>query len=505
MKSGFWQIQIRDSDRYKAAFTTPFGHYEWNVMPFGLKNAPSKFQNIMNEIFNPFSSFAIVYIDDVLIFSESLNQHRKHLRAFLQTVRLNGLVVSAPKIKLFQTRVRFLGFDIHHGVIKPIDRAIQFVDKFPDQILDKTQLRRFLGSLNYISDFYQNLRQQCKPLFDKLWNNPSPWTPAHTSVVQEIKKYVKTLHCLGILSVNSFKIVQTDASNIGYGGILLQHVSPNSPKQIVCFHSGIWTPTQLNYSTIKKEILFIVLCISQFQSDLLNQKFLIRIDCKSAKHVLEKDVQNIASKQIFARWQAILSVFDFDIEFIKGTQNSIPNFLTREFLQSPNHNVGKKDTATLTATPRLPKQCPPTRGSTSQAKNPTSQLVPLPPSTLVNQYLVSTIPKPNYQRPSLSQPSYSSALVSPAPKAVTPYTVEVPFGPIQSQKPSSSSSRKGRSPYIIKPFVQHISYIEPNLVHIKDPLALDIEVLPEGWHFLPKHPEKNIKFYKSILIQEQFA
>ena len=117
MKSGFWQIQIRESDRYKTAFTTPFGHYEWNVMPFGLKNAPSEFQNIMNEIFNPFSSFAIVYIDDVLIFSESLNQHRKHLRAFLQTVILNDLVVSALKIKLFQTRIQFLGFDIHHGVI----------------------------------------------------------------------------------------------------------------------------------------------------------------------------------------------------------------------------------------------------------------------------------------------------------------------------------------------------------------------------------------------------
>ena len=105
MKSGFWQIQIKESDRYKTAFTTPFGHYEWNVMPFGLKNAPSEFQNIMNEIFNPFSSFAIIYIDDVLIFLESLNQHKKHLRTFLQTVKLNGLVVSAPKIKLFQTRI----------------------------------------------------------------------------------------------------------------------------------------------------------------------------------------------------------------------------------------------------------------------------------------------------------------------------------------------------------------------------------------------------------------
>ena len=115
MKSGFWQIQIRESDRYKTAFTTPFGYYEWNVMPFSLKNAPIEFQNIKNEIFNPFSNHAIVYIDDVLIFSESLNQHWKHLQAFLNTIKLNGLVVSAPKIKLFQTKVRFLGFDIQIG------------------------------------------------------------------------------------------------------------------------------------------------------------------------------------------------------------------------------------------------------------------------------------------------------------------------------------------------------------------------------------------------------
>ena len=84
----------------------------------------------------------------------------------------------------------------------------------------------------------------------------------------------------------------------------------------------------------------------------MNQKFLIRIDCKSSKDVLEKDVQNIASKQIFARWQAILSIFDFDIEFIEGTQNSIPDFLTREFLQIPNHNVGEKDITT--PTPKTP-------------------------------------------------------------------------------------------------------------------------------------------------------
>ena len=124
------------------------------------------------------------------------------------------------------------------------------------------------------------------------------------------------------------------------------------------------------------------------------------------------------------------------------------------------------------------------------------------PTTIANRFLVSTIPKPNYERPH-GQHSYSLALITPPPKTITPYTVEEPFGPIVPQKPSSHPTRKGRSPYIKKPFIQHISYIKPHLVHIIDPLALPLEVLPQEWHFLPKHPEKNIKFYKSILIQEK--
>ncbi|CAL8992097.1 unnamed protein product, partial [Prunus brigantina] len=205
--------------------------------------------------------FSIVYIDDVLIFSESIEQHWKHLHKFFQVIKQNGLVVSAKKIKLFQTKVRFLGFNICQSQITPIDRVIQFADKFPDQILDKSQLHRFLGSLNYVSDFYQDLRKQCKPLFDRLQSNPPTWSTIHTDIVKQIKAHVKTLPCLGIPSVDSFKIVETDASDIGYGGILKQRVSPNSPEQIVRFYSGIWTQSQYNYSTIKKEILAIVLCI----------------------------------------------------------------------------------------------------------------------------------------------------------------------------------------------------------------------------------------------------
>ena len=147
------------------------------------KKCPSEFQNIMNEIFNPFNNFSIVYIDDVLIFSKLIDEHWKHLNSFLDIIKHNGLVVSTPKIKLFQTKIRFLGYNIYYARISPIDQVIQFVDKFPDEILDKTQLQRFLGSLNYVAEFYQGLRKQCKPLFARLQSNPPPWSSIHTSIV----------------------------------------------------------------------------------------------------------------------------------------------------------------------------------------------------------------------------------------------------------------------------------------------------------------------------------
>ena len=119
-------------------------------MPFSLKNALSEFQSIMNDIFNHYTNFSIVYIDDVLIFSNSIEHHFKHLENFQKIVRENDLVMYAPKIKLFQTMIRFLGFEIYQGMIKPIQRSIKFSSKFSDEIKDKTQLQRFLGSLNCV-------------------------------------------------------------------------------------------------------------------------------------------------------------------------------------------------------------------------------------------------------------------------------------------------------------------------------------------------------------------
>jgi len=126
-------------------------------------------------------------------------------------------------------------------------------------------------------------------------------------------------------------IVETDALEIGYGGILRQRM--HDKEQLVWYYSSIWLGLQQNYSTIKKEILSVVLCISKFKDDLYYKKFLLQIHYESAKDVLQKDVKNLVSMPIFARWQAILSSFHFEIEFIKGENNSLQDFLTKEFLQ----------------------------------------------------------------------------------------------------------------------------------------------------------------------------
>ena len=183
------------------------------LMPFGLKNALSEFQNIMNNKFNLYGNMSIVYIDDVLIFSEDIDSHFKHLNTFFKIVKHNGLVVSAKKIKLFQTTIRFLGHDLYRGTYKQICRAIEFSSKFPDEIIDKTQLQSFLESLNYVADFIPNIRKICEPLYKRLRKNPVPWSLEQTDTVKKIKSIVQKLPCLGIPNPEAFMIVETDASD----------------------------------------------------------------------------------------------------------------------------------------------------------------------------------------------------------------------------------------------------------------------------------------------------
>ncbi|GAV68950.1 hypothetical protein CFOL_v3_12453, partial [Cephalotus follicularis] len=124
-----------------------------------------------------------------------------------------------------------------------------------------------------------------------LTKTPLPWTNEHTKLIKQIKLYAKEIPCLHLASPLIFKIIETDASDIGYDGILKQLI--NDKEQLVQYTSGTWNNAQRNYATVKKEILAIVLCVQKFQSDLLNQNFLIRVDCAATNSILTKDIKKL--------------------------------------------------------------------------------------------------------------------------------------------------------------------------------------------------------------------
>lgn len=221
MKSGFWQIKITPSDIYKTAFTVPQGHYEWTVMPFGLNIAPSKFQRVMDSIFGDLD-FVLVYIDDLLVFSSDIPTHFKHLNLLYTRIYEAGLILSATKAFFFQTKITFLGREIQAGGVKMMDHSLEFVHKFPDVILDKTQLQRFLGSVNYISAFYPNLAFDRILLDGRLKDNPEPWTEEHIRAIQRIKANLGNLPRLSLIDEDLPKRVYTDASELGWGAVLVQ-------------------------------------------------------------------------------------------------------------------------------------------------------------------------------------------------------------------------------------------------------------------------------------------
>jgi hypothetical protein len=141
----------------------PQGQYQWRVMPFGLKNAPSDFQKRMDDIFRHLP-FVIVYIDDLLVCSVDIKQHVHHLEVVYDLLYRHGLVLSKSKLCWMQTKIEYLGMILSQGKVELQDHVLKKLAEFPNEILDIKQLQRFLGCLNYIRQFYENQAQDVRIL-----------------------------------------------------------------------------------------------------------------------------------------------------------------------------------------------------------------------------------------------------------------------------------------------------------------------------------------------------
>ena len=141
LKSGFWQLGIKPSERYKTAFCIPNAHYQWTILPFGLKTAPSIFQKSMVQIFQPILHSALIYIDDILLFSGAPDDHRHLLNQFFDIIQFHGIMLSAKKSTIATHTIEFLGMTIKDGHYQPGKHIAQELIHFPDQHLSKRQLQ----------------------------------------------------------------------------------------------------------------------------------------------------------------------------------------------------------------------------------------------------------------------------------------------------------------------------------------------------------------------------
>ncbi|KAH9288846.1 hypothetical protein KI387_032963, partial [Taxus chinensis] len=292
----------------------------------------------MDQIFGHLSKFLIVYIDDILVFSQNTKEHLEHLEEFYQTVYSNGLCLSPTKMETFKDTVQFLGITISNGTILLQEHIVSKISLFPDELPDKTQLQRFLGCVNYIARFYQNVAADRILLNKRLRKNAPAWNSDMTNVVRRIKQSCQSLPSLS-LSGTGFKIIETDASEDSWGAIL-KECKENGKEEICRYASGSFRGPELKYHSSHKEILAAKRAIQSFLFFIQHEKFLLRTDLQHFKGRLYKgDPTNKTTYGRLQRWAQWFDRYDFEVEHISGKHNALADFASRELVQCKSVNV----------------------------------------------------------------------------------------------------------------------------------------------------------------------
>ncbi|AAM53128.1 ORFV [Mirabilis mosaic virus] len=331
-KSGFWQVLLDDESQKLTAFTCPQGHYQWRVVPFGLKQAPSIFQRHMQDALRGLEEFSLVYVDDIIVFSDNKNDHQDHVMKVLRRIESLGIILSKKKANLFKEKINFLGLEIDRGTHTPQNHILDHIHTFPDRIEDKKQLQRFLGVLTYADSYIPKLAEKRKPLQVKLKKDQVwIWTQSDTDYVKKIKKGLINFPKLYLPKKEDSLIIETDASDHFWGGVLKAQTTEG--EELICrYSSGTFKPAELNYHSNEKELLAVKQVITKFSIYLTPVCFTVRTDnVNLLKGFMNKKITGDSKQGRLIRWQMWFSHYTFKVDHLKGEQNVLADYLTREF------------------------------------------------------------------------------------------------------------------------------------------------------------------------------
>eukprot|EP00794_Sanderia_malayensis_P018581 gene18581-biopygen15656 len=324
LQSGFWQIPMKQEDREKTAFATHNGHYSFNVMPFGLANAPATFQRLMDLVLSGLHwTHCLVYLDDVIVFAPTVEEHLKRLDVVLDRIEKAGLTLKPAKCQWLRRSVKFLGHIVSEEGVTVDPAKVSSVKNFPIP-QNKTDVRSFLGLTGYYRRFIADYASRSKPLVDLTKKKRLfQWTKDADDVFQELKD---CLISAPVLQCPDFSLqfkLYTDACDYGLGAVLAQETDDG--EAVIAYASRILKPSEAKYAVLQKEALGIVWALKYFYPYLYGRHFTIVTDHRPLKWLKTMDAPN----NLFARWISEIQGYDFDVIHRPGKLHGNADALSR--------------------------------------------------------------------------------------------------------------------------------------------------------------------------------
>ena len=328
LRSGYHQLRIRQGDEPKTAFRTRYGHYEFLVMSFGLTNAPAAFMDLMNRVFRPYlDRFVIVFIDDILVYSKTEEEHEEHLGLALQTLREHHLYAKLSKCDFWIREVSFLGHVISERGVEVDQKKVEAVMQWP-RPTSVTEIRSFLGLAGYYRRFVQNFSRLAAPL-TKLTQKKVKfqWDEECQKSFEELKKKLTSADVLVVPSGSDGFAVYCDASRVGLGCVLMQH------GRVVAYASRQLKKHEQNYPVHDLEMAAVVFALKIWRHYLYGITFEIYTDHKSLKYIFDQKELNLRQR----RWLELLGDYDCQILYHPGKANVVADALSRKSMGSLAH------------------------------------------------------------------------------------------------------------------------------------------------------------------------
>ncbi|GJR05993.1 putative nucleotidyltransferase, ribonuclease H [Tanacetum coccineum] len=321
LRSGYHQLRVHEDDIPKTVFRTRYGHFEFTVMPFGLTNAPKVFIDLMNRVYKPYlDKFVIVFIDDILIYSKTKEDHEVHLRLVLELLRNEKLYAKFSKCEFWLQEVHFLGHVVNQSGIHVDPGKIEAVKNWKAPTTS-SEIRSFLGLAGYYCRFIANFSKIAKPLTSLTQKNQKyMWGVEQEEAFQNLKNILCDAPILSLPDGVEDFVVYCDASSQGLGCVLMQR------NKVIAYASRQLKIYEKIYTTHDLELGAVVFALKTWRHYLYGTRSVIYTDHKSLQHIFDQTELNMRQR----RWIELFSDYECEIRYHPGKMNVVDDALSRK-------------------------------------------------------------------------------------------------------------------------------------------------------------------------------